>query len=130
MSNYQIKQISVRENWDKKYLIRKPEIEAEYINHLAKIKASGKTPTKYIIDKYEMKIGDWLLTENEYPYSWPEDFQHNILWIYTNNNQNATEDEAITFIRNYYPNQAFFLFENLKKEQSVKEMQHFHVIFF
>lgn len=124
----QIKQYFESNNLEQmaKYLIRTPEIQTIYEKHLVEIKSTSLTPAEYIIKSLELKKNSRLVTDNKYPYNWTFPCKHDILWVYSNR---ITLQEAKTFIINHYPNKEFFIFENSLEKRSVKDLQHYHVIF-
>lgn len=97
---------------------RTSEVQIKYNQKLKELKEQDISTRDYLIDKY-FNEQIFALWKNEFPYDLPEDCEH---WIF------ATLDTSIKFELIPKNQTKFFIFENLNKDKSVKDLYHIHII--
>jgi hypothetical protein len=119
-------------NWDNppdRAIIRRPDIEFYYKDHISLLNRKDMKIKDHIINNHFNNNNEFVLIINEFPY-WVNDATHWICWFNPNHESYHTlniREKTEQIIKNNFPNKKVVMYENIDSNKTVKDLKHSHI---
>lgn len=108
-------------------ILRKPEIEKEYLLHKKKLKEKNVNIENYLVEKLFKNNIKYVITCNEFPYNLEKNIDHKLLWINPKYNDLFDDNFINNIIELRMKGKLYIYFENIDSKKSIKSIKHFHI---